>query len=149
MIPFDRSVQYGTTRTQTSCYDNVVTAGTLNCTVRVNTCIHGIIVTRVFIYPQPLPWWSQYTASRKQWIVDVLITSRSSTVINSLWPCDVMWQHRTELTLAQAMACCLPDGTKPLNQFWLNITHQSRSGHINLRAISSDVPHLSTTESMA
>ena len=43
---------------------------------------------------------------------------------NSLRPSDVIWQHRSESTLAQVMACCLtapshtndllPDGIKPL-----------------------------------
>ena len=33
--------------------------------------------------------------------------------INSLWSRDIIWQQRSESTLAQIMALMLPDGSKP------------------------------------
>ena len=37
-------------------------------------------------------------------------------LINSLWPSDAIWGHRTGLTLAQVMACCLTASSHYLNQ---------------------------------
>ena len=43
-------------------------------------------------------------------------------LINSLWLGDAIWWHRTESTLAQAMACCLMPPSHYLNQCWLIIS---------------------------
>ena len=40
---------------------------------------------------------------------------------NSLWPCGVIWRHRTWLTLVQVMACCLTTPSHYLCQWWLII----------------------------
>ena len=43
--------------------------------------------------------------------------------INSLWPSDARWRHRTGSTLVQAMACCLTVPSHYLNQCWLIISN--------------------------
>ena len=40
------------------------------------------------------------------------------SVINSLWPSDAIWRHRSWSTLAQVMACCLTAPSHYLNQCW-------------------------------
>ena len=42
--------------------------------------------------------------------------------INSLWPSDAIWQHRSWSTLAQVMACCVTAPSHYLNQCWLIIS---------------------------
>ena len=42
--------------------------------------------------------------------------------VNSLWPSDAIWRHRSESTLTQEMACCLTASSHYLNQCWLIIT---------------------------
>ena len=39
--------------------------------------------------------------------------------LNSLWPSDTIWWHRSGLALAQVMACCLIAPSHYLNQCWL------------------------------
>ena len=39
--------------------------------------------------------------------------------INSLWPSDHVWRHKSGATLAQVMACCLTATSHYLNQCWL------------------------------
>ena len=43
-------------------------------------------------------------------------------LINSLWPSDAIWQHRSGSTLVQVMACCLMAPSHYLNQCWLIIS---------------------------
>ena len=40
--------------------------------------------------------------------------------LNSLWPSNAIWQHRSRSTLTQVMACCLTAPSHYLNQCWLN-----------------------------
>ena len=42
--------------------------------------------------------------------------------INSLWPSDTIWWHRSRSTLVQVMACCLTAPSHYLNQCWLIIS---------------------------
>ena len=42
--------------------------------------------------------------------------------INSMWPSDVLWHHRTWSTLVQVMTCCLTAPSHYLTQLWLTIT---------------------------
>ena len=42
--------------------------------------------------------------------------------VNSLWPNDAIWRHRSGSTLAQVMACCLTAPSHHLNQCWLIIS---------------------------
>ena len=44
---------------------------------------------------------------------------RSTSRINSLWPSDTIWWHKSGSTLAQVMACCLTAPSHYLNQCWL------------------------------
>ena len=46
------------------------------------------------------------------WIWDVFYE------INSLWPCDVIWLHRSGSTLALIMVCCLTAPSPCLNEDW-------------------------------
>ena len=41
--------------------------------------------------------------------------------VNSLWPSDVIWRHRSGSLFAQVMACCLTAPSHYLNQCWLII----------------------------
>ena len=41
--------------------------------------------------------------------------------LNSLWPCDAIWWHKTGSPLAQVMACCLMAPSHYLKQCWLII----------------------------
>ena len=47
--------------------------------------------------------------------------NEANMLVNSLWPCDVIWRHWSRLTLAQGMACCLTASSHYLNQCWLII----------------------------
>ena len=42
--------------------------------------------------------------------------------LNSLWPSDSIWQHRSWSPMAQEMACCLMAPSHYLNQCWLFIS---------------------------
>ena len=42
--------------------------------------------------------------------------------INSLWPSDAIWQHRTGSTFSQVMVCCLTTTNHCLKYCWLNIS---------------------------
>ena len=46
--------------------------------------------------------------------------------VNSLWPNDAIWRHRSGSTLAQVMACCLMAPSHYLNQCWLIINKVQR-----------------------
>ena len=45
--------------------------------------------------------------------------SSSGAGLNSLWPSDTIWRHKSGSTLAQVMACCLTTPSHYLNQCWL------------------------------
>ena len=45
-----------------------------------------------------------------------------NATINSLWPSDAIWRHRSGSTLAQVMACYLTAPSHYLNQCWLIIS---------------------------
>ena len=51
--------------------------------------------------------------------------------IKSLWPRDAIWPHRSESTLAQAMACCLTAPSHYLNQCWLIISEVHQHCYLN------------------
>ena len=42
--------------------------------------------------------------------------------VNSLWPSDAIWRHRSGSTLAQVMACCLTAPSHYLDWCWLTIS---------------------------
>ena len=43
-------------------------------------------------------------------------------LVNSSWPSDGIWWHRSGSTLAQVMACCLTAPNHYLDQYWLIIS---------------------------
>ena len=53
--------------------------------------------------------------------------------INSLWPSDTIWPHRSWSTLAQVMACCLMAPSYYLNQCWLIIITDQWQGQLHQR----------------
>ena len=70
---------------------------------------------------------SPYGVTRPQWV-------------NSLWPSNTIWRHRSGSTLAEIMACCLTAPSHYLNQCWCLINevvwHSSES---SFRAIAQAV----------
>ena len=63
--------------------------------------------------------------------------------INSLWPSDVIWWHRSGSTLAQVMACCLMAPSHYLSQCLIIILNSS---DIHPREISQEIPQASITK---
>ena len=65
--------------------------------------------------------------------------------INSMWPCDITWWHRSGSTLAQVMACCLMATSHYLNQCWLIINEfcgiHMRAFFKEILKISKILPH--------
>ena len=51
------------------------------------------------------------------WTIDCF----GNRVLNSLWPRDMLWRHRSGSTLAQVMACCLMAPSHSPNKYWLII----------------------------
>ena len=49
--------------------------------------------------------------------------------VNSLWPSDAIWRHRTRSTLVQSLACCLTAPSHYLNQCWLIISEVLCQSH--------------------
>ena len=64
-----------------------------------------------------------------------------SFIINSLWPSDAIWWHRSGSAPAQVMACCLMAPTHYLNQ----CRHHQRCSVVFVRAISQVVMNLICT----
>ena len=60
-------------------------------------------------------------------------TGQCNSFINTLWPCDTTWRHRSGATLAQIMACCLMAPSRYLNQCHLNQCMMSCAFHLILR----------------
>ena len=80
----------------------------------------------------------------------VSTVATDALVLNPLQPSDAIWRHRTESTLAQAMACCLTAPSHYLNQRSL-VINEVQCNHLkaNLQEISlslidinSNVTHL-------
>ena len=44
--------------------------------------------------------------------------SNNTKCLDSLWPNDALWRHRSVSTCAQAMACCLTAPIQYMNQCW-------------------------------
>ena len=51
-----------------------------------------------------------------------IINTVMSEEVNSLWPSDSIWRHRSMSTLAQIMASCLTAPSHYLSQCWLMIS---------------------------
>ena len=111
-------------------------------------------IRKIRSIPQLLiPWLlaspvSCHGTDRAWWINFCLPWGRifNTCAINSLWPSDVTWQHRSGSWLAQVMACCLMATSHYLNQCWLitegvlwhsqemimNLTHNNTFSEITL-----------------
>ena len=62
--------------------------------------------------------------------------------VNSLWPGDTIWWHKSGSTLAQVMACCLMAPSHYLNQSWLIIRKvQWHSFECNFTRDNSAISH--------
>ena len=70
--------------------------------------------------------WLKFSCQPLQAHKELQVTHNSlyvgSPPINSLWPSDDTWQHRSGSTLVQVMACCLTAPSHYLNQCWLIIS---------------------------
>ena len=77
-----------------------------------------------------------------------LVTKISSNEnINSLWPSDTIWHHKSGSTLAQVMACCLRAPSHYLNQCWLIISKvQWHSSECNFTRDASAISHWNLLE---
>ena len=65
-----------------------------------------------------------YRSKFSYWFISSISIIYGNTIwnINSLWPSDTIWLHRSGSTLAQVMACCLTAPSHYLNQCWLFIS---------------------------
>ena len=60
--------------------------------------------------------------SAQQLIHSTLLVIMPLGGVNSVWPRDAIWRHRSGSTLTQVMACCLMAPSHYLNQCWLTIS---------------------------
>ena len=74
--------------------------------------IRDLTVSQYMIVPVP-----QQTANRVHSSSGVVFDVR----VNSLWPSDAKWRHRSGSTLAQVMTWCQTAPSHYLNQYWLEI----------------------------
>ena len=92
-----------------------------------------------------------YDGTKTQWAdimtADGLVTKCSLGMtrhsINSLWPNDAIWRHRSGSTLVQVMACCLTAPSHYLNQCWPSDAiwrHRSRSTLVQVMACCLTAP---------
>ena len=59
------------------------------------------------------------------------LSQKSFLSVNSFWPCDAIWWHRSRSTLAQVMACCLMAPSHYLNQRCINMHWTFRNWNLN------------------
>ena len=62
---------------------------------------------------------------------------------NSLWPSDVIWQHKCRSTLAQVMAWCLTVPSHYLNQSWFVIKFALWHAYWKYRSLTQSHQYLS------
>ena len=68
-------------------------------------------------------------------------------IINSLWPSDTIWRHKSGSTLDQVMACCLTAPSHYLNQCWLIISKiQWHSSEYNFTRYTPSISHWNKLE---
>ena len=61
------------------------------------------------------------------------------SVLNSLWPSDTTWRHKSGSTLAQVMAWCRQAPSQYLNKYWFKA--QWHSSECNLTTDASAISH--------
>ena len=82
-------------------------------------------------------WYEAIIRNNNDWKGLCLIS------VNSLWPGDAIWQHRSVSMLAQVMACCLTATSWYLNYGWLIISKfQWHSSDSKLTIDASAINHL-------
>ena len=69
--------------------------------------------------PGKLPFWWPSVGRLGESEMGITHTIHESGFVNSLWPGDVIWWHRSGSILAQVMTCCLTVPSHYLNQCWL------------------------------
>ena len=79
-----------------------------NCCDLCDTCLHSLVIVPVILECDDDD--SLFEDSRETY---------QAGLLNSLWPNDAIWRHRSRSTLAQVMACCLTTPSHYLNQCWL------------------------------
>ena len=91
--------------------------------------------------------WKQNNMYQEWWLVGVLYFAilcpgfQVLHVLNTQWPSDTIWRHRSGSTLAQVMACCLTTPSHCLNQCWL-IIHETHL-HSSEDSFTRETLHLS------
>ena len=78
---------------------------------------------RVFIFESKsnfqtdIKFWHQF----ENYVSKITAPPHCKQWVNSLWPSDTIWRHKSGSTLDQVMACCLTAPSHYLNQCWLII----------------------------
>ena len=91
----------------------------------------------IMVYYVPFWWFNSKEAYLK-----CVSNGVTSLCINSLWPSDTIWWHKSGSTLAQVMACCLMAPSHYLNQCWLIISKvQWHSSECKFTRDSSAISH--------
>ena len=86
---------------------------------------------------------SNHYKAFEYFLSETKVTSPKGQWVNSLWPSDAIWRHRSQSTLAQVMACCLTHQALT----WTNVDLSSlRSCGIHLTIVSQWMPQPSITE---
>ena len=89
----------------------------------------------------PSSYWAATTA-RRPCVGNWLIWELRFQSVNSLWPSDTIWQHKSGSALAQAMACCLTAPRHYPYQCWLIISKvQWRPSQSNFKRDTSTISH--------
>ena len=75
----------------------------------------------------------------------MVVSHGSHRGVNSLWPRDGIWRHRSLSTLVQVIACCLTVPSHHLNQCWLRISEVLWHSYECCRGTICDSLHFVTT----
>ena len=75
-------------------------------------------------------------------LCELMRTEIHDAIVNSLWPNDTIWRHRSRSTLVPVVACCLKVPRHYLNQCWLIISKVQW----HLRAILQEISQPSITK---
>ena len=81
--------------------------------------------TTALIHVKPIPKSvTKITATLHCFLMCVITTVY---IVNSLWPSDALWCHRSGSMLKQVNACCLMAPSHYLHQYWLVINRNLRN----------------------
>ena len=100
-----------------------------------------LVCEYMFNYIQVLSSYLRYLSGRRN--AYFLHSNYLLNLFRALWPCDIIWRHKSRSTLAQVMAYWL---TAP-SHYWTNVGLSSvGSSGTHLRAILQAIPQSSGTE---